>query len=151
MKNFPSYPLQTDRNCAAYAFATAIELALEEYAPEFWQRVDRAAMERLIGAPVDLRVAAARVSEAMPWVRAFEGHTLAFEAPLVVATWRDGFSHAICLVSHTHEYDPGKGVVQEIYGEDKMNTRIVVRVVNPPVANRWRRYALYRWLEDLFN
>lgn len=151
MKRFPAYPLQTNNECVAYAFATAIEAALEDYPPEYWRRIDRAEILRIVGAPAAIQVAAAQLTSALPWVTTWQVHYYSIDGPVVVSTWRDGIAHAVCLLGGGLEYDPGKGRVQETYGSDKVGVHIAVRVINPPVVNRWRRYALYRWLEDLLN
>lgn len=154
MIKIPTPQLQTDKNCVAYAIAYAIEVQLAKYPPEYWKPVNRAYIEGITGAPTTVNLAVKAITAAIPWV-----YSLPLIGPvttqsgdaIVAATWRDGISHAIVLLPEGQEYDPAKGAVQPHYGATKCNNHILIQVRNPPVVNKWRRYALYRWLEKQFN
>jgi hypothetical protein len=150
---YPTTPLQTGPNCVAYAFAFAIESALSALPPEYHRRINRAEIERLVGAPADVRVAATVLQFKYNWLQ-ISTYAIApvfAKAPYVTATWRNGISHAVCIFSHAHEYDPALGTTQVTHGTDKMAnwTTVVAVKERCPVANRWRKYALYRALCSL--
>lgn len=148
-------PLQTDRNCVAYAYAFAIEhLLLRDFGPEYHTTIDRAAVEKITGAPTLTTSAGTALNQVWPWVTVLnldDNSALSAKEVVVVSTWRDGIAHAVTIFENVMEYDPGKGVVQPTYGTNKMARRVLVQLRNPPIINKWRRYALYRWLESLFN
>lgn len=148
-------PLQTDRNCVAYSFAFAIEhLLLRDFGPEYHTVIDRKAVEKITGAPILTTSAGTLINLSWPWVLTMhieDGSPLSVEEVVVATTWRDGISHAVCIFENVMEYDPANGLVQPTYGTNKMARRVLVQLRNPPVINKWRKYALYRWFESLFN
>lgn len=154
----PTYPLQTGPNCVACAFAGAIETCLAAYPPEYHRRVTPAEVEAIVGAPADIRVAAQKIMESWYWVHFTElpypNQNITLENgnyPIVAATWRDNISHAVCLLDRDMEYDPAKAAIQHSYGRFMMGSHRMVILRKPPVINKWRRYAVYRWVEQLFN
>jgi hypothetical protein len=147
MYKYPSYPVQTGANCVAYAFATAIEVALAEYPPEYWQRIDRRQIETIVGAPAHLHEAAEKLSELYPWLkmRPMFGVVCNNISPLVCLTQRYGYAHAVTALPRGREYDPLVGDTQ-LRQEVMPVNHVYVVVLAPPVADKWMRYSWYRWL-----
>ena len=155
MKNYPSPSLQSGQDCVAFAFAYAIELALSKHHQQYWQRIDRKELVALFGAPADVRVAYKKLLAKYNWlgfyvqIKSMTDSLGRIEYPCVATTWRDGFAHAIVLIDPITEYDPAKGEVGVSYRCEMMATFVQTLVVDPPVVCKWRKYAVYRWLEEL--
>lgn len=146
MIDYPTTPLQQNRDCVAYAFAHAIEVALTTEGQEYWQRIDRNKIVEIVGAPAHAPTAAKKLKLVYPWLGLVVMETPA-AFPCVATTWRDGFSHAVTLVSHGTEYDPALGKLVATRGGDKMSGYIHVMALAAPLICKWRKYAWYRWLE----
>lgn len=148
----PSFPLQDSNNCVAASYAGAIEYCLSKFPPEYHRRVTIKEIQDITGAPASVPLAGKQIEAAYPWIRIDDDGPLKTDIfPKVVATWRDAPaipSHAICLLTEVHEYDPGKGGVQRVYGHERMAQFQTISVVSPPVVNKWRKYWWYRVIES---
>jgi hypothetical protein len=153
--NYPTTPLQTAGNCVAYSYSFAIEQALAMLPPEYHRRVNRVEIEKIVGAPADVREAAKRLAAHYPWLLIDAHSTVPVfnRAPFVVAVWRNRIAHAVCFVDYLNEYDPAFGKIVPTWNTDEMNSWHTVMAVQErtPVANRWRKYGWYRTLCKLVN
>lgn len=159
MPKYPIVTLQTGSNCVAYSMAYAIEHVLSNLPEEYHKVIDRAELTKLIGAPASVTRSVQIIEQHYPWIK-FEPLCPDFittpireRLPLVVSTWRDGFTHSVVLLDYRNEYDPAIGEIRPTYKREKMAEAYMPTLREnwkPPIVNRWRKFLLYRLFERLF-
>jgi hypothetical protein len=142
-----SYPLQTGANCVAYAYWVAInsQLPIEHKNP-----YTPASIEAITGAPAAATQLALNKLPGVSILQVIAGEPVPFT---VLATWDQGFSHAVTYMGRGRIYDPALGQVVQLTHTKYAKAALVV--VDPtkfplksPLLKFYPFLTLYRKLKQ---